>query len=69
LGAGPLWVNLLGLPLHFWLEDIFARIGNALGTFLDYEKSYQTFGNKSVARILVYLDTKEGLEEHITLYW
>lgn len=35
-----------GLPLHFSSEDIFTRVGNALGTFLDYEKSYITSGNK-----------------------
>lgn len=46
LGAGLLWVRLSGLPLHFWFEDFFNQIGNAVGTFLDYDKSYVTSGNK-----------------------
>lgn len=63
LGAGPIWVCLPRLLLHFWSEDVFKRIGNALGTFLDYDKSYIIVGNMAMARILVHLDTREGLEE------
>lgn len=63
IGAGPLWVRLPGLALHFWFEDIFIRIGNALSSYLDYEKSYISSGNRSMANIWVYLDTREGLEE------
>lgn len=68
LGAGPIWVKLSGLPLHFWSKDVFMRIGNALGIYLDFDKSYESTGNKSMARILAYLDIIEGLEEHITLH-
>lgn len=69
IGAGPLWVRLPGLPLQYWLEDVFVRIGNMLGTYLDYDKSYIQSKNRTLARILVYLDTYEGLEETITLQW
>lgn len=69
LGAVPLWVIILGLPLHFWSEDIFRRIGNALSTYLEHDNSYLSSGNMSLAEILVHLDTREGLEEHITLHW
>lgn len=69
LGVGPIYVHLLCLPLHFWFEDIFSHIGNTLRTFLDYEKSYIVSGNMSLARILVHLNTQEGLEEKITFLW
>lgn len=69
IGVGPLWVRLPGLPLHFWYEDIFTRIRNVLDTFLYYDETYIILGNRSMAHILVYLDTKEGLEEKITLQW
>lgn len=65
LGDGPLWVRLPELLLHFWFDDILKRIGNALVTYIDHDKSY---GNMSLARILIHLDTREGLEEQITLH-
>ena len=67
IGAVPIWVRLPGLPLQYWSEVVFLRIGNALGTYLDYDKTYVQTKNRSMARILVYLDTREGLEEKITL--
>ena len=45
------------------------KIGNALGTYLDYNKTYVQTKNRALAIILVYLDTREGLEEKITLKW
>lgn len=67
IGAGPLWVKFPSLPLYFWSEDIFICIGHALGTYPDYDKTYIHSANWSLARILVYLDTREGLEEEINL--
>lgn len=64
LGAGPIWVRLPGLPLHFWSEDVFKHIGNALGTYLDYDKS-----NMAMARILVDLDKHKGLVENLQIQW
>lgn len=69
LGAGPIWVRLPGLPIPFWAEEVFIRVGNALGTYLDYDRTYVESGNRMLARILVHLDTHDGLEEQITLQW
>lgn len=69
IGVRPLWVCLPGLPLQYWSGDVFVRIGNMLGTYLDYDKSYIQSKNRTLARILVHLDTREGLEEKITLQW
>lgn len=49
LRAQPLWVRLPKFPLHFWSDDIFKRIGNALGTYLDHDKSYISSRNMSLA--------------------
>jgi len=68
LGASSIWVFLPGLPLHFLSEDIFIHIDNELGTYLDHDFSYTTSNNKSMARVLVHLHTREGLEENITLH-
>lgn len=69
VGARSIWVRLPGLPLHFWSEYVFSHIRNALITYLDSYKSYESSGNKSMAWILVYLDIREGLEAQITLHW
>lgn len=69
IGIGPVWIRLPGLPLQCWSEDIFKRIGNALGTFMGYDKSYHQTGMMAYARILVNMDTRGGLYEHITIQW
>jgi len=69
IGAGLLWVRLPGLPLQYWSEEVFMRIGNALGSYLDHERTFVESRNRTLACILVYLDTHEGLEEKITLHW
>lgn len=68
LGVGSIFVRLPGLPLHFWSEDIFKWTGNALGRDMDFDKSYMLMGNMSMACILVFLDTIEGVEESIKLH-
>lgn len=41
LGAVPIWVRLSGLPLQYWTPTIFKRIGDALGTYLDHDQSFE----------------------------
>lgn len=69
IGVGPIWVRLPSLPLQYWSKAVFVRIGNVLGTYLDYDKTYVRSKNRALARILVHLDTREGLEEKITHKW
>lgn len=68
LGAGPIWVHLPGLPMQFWTAQVFRRIGDALGTYLDHDKSYEQSRIMTMPRILVHLDTRPGLKEKITLH-
>lgn len=68
LGVGPILVRLPGLPLHLWLEDVFKRNGNALGTYLDYGKSYIVTSNMAMACILVHLGTREGIEDNLHIH-
>lgn len=67
IGAGPLWVRLPGLPLQYWSEEALQQIGNALGTYLDHDRSYIESRQRTLAYVLVHLDTREGLERKITL--
>lgn len=54
--------------MQFWTLQVFKRIGDALGTYLEHDKSYEKTGIMTMARILVHLDTRAGLEEKITLH-
>lgn len=69
IGIGPVWIRLPDLPLQYWSEDIFRRIGNAIGGFMDYDKSYLHTGMMAYARLLINLDTRGGLQEYVTIQW
>ncbi len=69
IGARPLWVRLLGLPLQYWCEEVFINIGNALRTYFDHDHTFIESKNRTLACVMVHLDTREGLEENITLQW
>jgi hypothetical protein len=44
IGVGPVWIRLPGLPPQYWSEDNFKKVGNSLGTFMEFDKSYETTG-------------------------
>jgi len=55
--------------MQFWILMVFKRIGDALGTYLEHDQSFEKTGIMTMVRILVHLDTREGLEENIALHW
>lgn len=67
LNESPVWVKLPGLPLQFWFDSVFKSIGDTLGKFLDFDRSFEQSDDMSVARILVRLNPREGLAEAMTL--
>ena len=69
LGARPIWVQLPGLHMHLWKEEIFRNIGNILGTYLDHDRSFTITGKMAFDCILVHLDIREGLEESLKIHW
>lgn len=66
-GPIPIWVRLPTLPLQFQAEEIFKVIGDDLGVYLDHDRTYQDIVCLALARILVHLDTIEGLVESYLL--
>lgn len=40
MGAGPIWVCLPSLPMQFWIPQVFKHIGDAQGTYLEHDQSY-----------------------------
>lgn len=67
MGVGPIWVRLLGFPLQFWLKYVFRCIGDDLGIYLDHDRSYMETNSLAIVRILVHLDTREGLVESFSV--
>lgn len=54
--------------MQFWTPQVFKCIGDALGTYLEHNQSYEQTRIMTMARILVHLGTRAGLEEKITLH-
>lgn len=69
LGVGPILVRLLGFPLHLWSEDIFQCIGDNLWHFLDYEIGYLKTVHRAYSRIMIHMETKEGLVSSMALHY
>jgi hypothetical protein len=63
----PIWVHLPGILVDFWTKESFKEIGNVLGLFLDVDMSFESLREMFVARILVFLDVKEGWAEEFEL--
>jgi len=69
LGVSPIWVRLSGLPLQLWTEDVFHLIGDDLGQYLDFDRSFLDIRRMYFTHILVYWDTREGLVENWILHY
>ena len=69
LGDDPIWVHLSGLPLQLWTQDAFQLIGDDIGQYLGYDRTYLEFGRMTYVHILVFMDTREGLVENLILHY
>ena len=47
------WVRVVGLPLHCWSEEIFKRIGDCCGGFVEVDGETKNGSRLQWARILV----------------
>lgn len=66
-GKEPIWVKLLGLPIHLWNQSFFKMLGDHLGEYLDADFSFKDTGEMVVARVLLMLGLREGLAPEIVL--
>lgn len=63
----PIWVKLLGLPIHLKNLSFFKMLGNHLGEYVDVDFSFKTTREMAVAQVLVLLDLREGIAPKICL--
>ena len=54
-----IWVRVVGMPLHFWSQEILRKIGDACGGFFAVDEDTAKFKELKWARLLV---RSEGLE-------
>ncbi|MED6138577.1 hypothetical protein PIB30_075569, partial [Stylosanthes scabra] len=61
------WLELLGLPIHVWSEDTFARIARGLDGRVKQHELTEEGASFSVARILVDCYQREPIQEWISI--
>ncbi|GAU34283.1 hypothetical protein TSUD_321290 [Trifolium subterraneum] len=47
------WVQVYGIPLHIWGEDLFKKVGDKLGGFLDFDYKTTSMAIFDVARLKI----------------
>lgn len=57
----PIWVRLLNLPLHLWVDPILEEVGRSLGGFHLIDKDSINVFRMMYARILVEIDVSKEL--------
>ena len=63
------WVCLLGLPWDFWNPYWPRDLGNTMGVFLEVDLSFVKTRCQTIAIIIVSLNIRTDLREHINLIW
>jgi hypothetical protein len=51
------WIQVYGIPLHIWGENLFKLIGNRLGVFLDFDMETARMSRFDLARIKILTGT------------
>jgi hypothetical protein len=51
------WVQIYGIPLHIWGENLFKLVGKRLGVFLDFDEETASITRFDVARIKILTAT------------
>ncbi|RVW15898.1 hypothetical protein CK203_073126 [Vitis vinifera] len=56
-----IWVRVVGMPLHFWSQEILRKIGDACGGFIAVDEDTAKFKELKWARLLLWWEVKPGL--------
>ena len=65
----PVWVKLLGMPLEFWVEEIFQGIVNTFGELLYMDPMTISRRRLTYARIYVRVIQEVDIPKSITLQY
>ncbi len=67
LNTFPVWVRLLNLPLHLWVDSILEEVGSSLGAFCYIDKASSNVFHTTYAHILVEIDVSKGLPDIVSM--
>ena len=62
-----LWVRLLNLPFHLWLDLFLEVVGDVIGDFQMVDSKYLDILHTTYAHIFMVIDISKGLLEEIKL--
>lgn len=60
-----IWVRLLYLPLHLWVDSLLDAVGDVIGDFLMVDDESSDIMHSTYVRILVEVDISKGLPRKI----
>jgi hypothetical protein len=58
-----IWIQVYGIPLHIWGDDLFKLIGNKLGVFMDYDEETTSMARLDVARLKILTEKWVVIDE------
>jgi hypothetical protein len=59
------WIQVYGIPIHIWGDDLFKMIGNKLGVFVDYDEETASMARFDVARVKILTATWASIDENV----
>jgi hypothetical protein len=59
------WIQVFGIPLHIWGDNLFKLIGNKLGVFVDYDEETATMARFDVARLKILTAVWASIDETV----
>lgn len=60
-------MQIRGIPLHVWNENLFKKVGALFGSFLDFDKDIVCKKRYDVANILISTNKMGRIEEWIII--
>ena len=55
------------IAVQFWNDIALWNIGGLFGLYLDHDRSYLDTSSRAVARIMIFLDTRDGLHDNLNM--
>jgi hypothetical protein len=59
------WIQVYGIPLHVWGDNLFKMVGNKFGSFVDYDMETATMARFDVARLKIITAIWASIDETV----
>lgn len=61
------WLQVYGIPLHVWHEELFKMLGNLFGVFVDFDEDTILRNRLDFARIKISTTRMGIIDEHVRI--